>query len=223
MNKKIYVLIIEDILALVTLVSLVAIASETVPDMRPYQHILQKIEFWAVIIFSVEYLVRIFSARKKLKYIFSFYGLVDLLSIAPTILGFGNLVWLKSLRIIRISRLFRMLRVFKFSEVAKDIETREKKESKISFFFYVRALVTMTVVLGGLMHIFENHNNPLSSLPKTFNWAFKVLLGGTPLIETYTTAGEVILILGRFTGFILIALLVYIIRSWIMKKFYRNF
>jgi voltage-gated potassium channel len=223
MKNKTLILIVEDVLALITLVSLVSIAAETVPSLKDYSFVFEKIEFWTVIIFSIEYLVRIFSAKRKLKYIFSFYGLVDLLSIAPTILGFGNLVWLKSFRIIRISRLFRMLRVFKFSEVAHDIQSRERKESRLNLFSYIRALFTLTVVFGGLMHIFESHNNPLSTLPKTIAWALKVLVGGTPLIETYTMAGQAVLITARFSGFILIALFVFIIRNWIMNKYYRDF
>lgn len=218
-DKKI--LIIEDILALITLISLVTIALETVPDAREYLPVFEKIEYIAVGIFTLEYLIRIMAAKNPFKYIFSFYGVVDLLSILPTLIGVGGLVFLKSLRILRISRLFRMLRVFKFSEVANDIESREKKESEIDFFFYIKSLITLTVVFGGLVHIFEFHNNPLATLPESMLWAFKLLVGVTPLVQTYTVAGEAIKVATMFSGFMLLAVLIYVIRAYVLDRFSR--
>jgi voltage-gated potassium channel len=218
-DKKI--LIIEDILALITLISLVTIAMETVPDAREFLPLFKTIEYVVVGIFTLEYVVRIMTAKNPFKYIFSFYGVVDLLSILPTLIGVGGLVFLKSLRILRISRLFRMLRVFKFSEVANDIESREKKESEIDFFFYIKSLITLTVVFGGLVHIFEFHNNPLATLPESMLWAFKLLVGVTPLVQTYTVAGEAIKVATMFGGFMLLAVLIYIIRTFILDRFSR--
>ena len=218
-DKKI--LIIEDILALITLISLVTIAMETVPDAREFLPLFKTIEYVVVGIFTLEYLVRIMTAKNPFKYIFSFYGVVDLLSILPTLIGVGGLVFLKSLRILRISRLFRMLRVFKFSEVANDIESREKKESEIDFFFYIKSLITLTVVFGGLVHIFEFHNNPLATLPESMLWAFKLLVGVTPLVQTYTVAGEAIKVATMFSGFMLLAVLIYVIRAYVLDRFSR--
>lgn len=219
-KKEKRILIVEDILALITLVSLVSIAMETVPDAKAYSPIFQNIEYFVVGIFTAEYIIRIISARNPFKYIFSFYGVVDLISILPTLIGVGGFVFLKSLRIIRISRLFRMLRVFKFSEVAKDIETREEKETKIDFFFYVKSLITLTVIFGGLIHMFEFHNNPLATLPQSLLWAFKLLIGMTPLAETYTVTGEAIKIGAMFSGFMLLAVLIYVIRACVIDKFF---
>jgi voltage-gated potassium channel len=219
-DKKI--LIIEDILALITLISLVTIAMETVPDAREFLPLFKTIEYVVVGIFTLEYVARIMTAKNPFKYIFSFYGVVDLLSILPTLIGVGGLVFLKSLRILRISRLFRMLRVFKFSEVANDIESREKKESEIDFFFYIKSLITLTVIFGGLVHIFEFHNNPLATLPESMLWAFKLLVGVTPLVQTYTVAGEAIKVATMFGGFMLLAVLIYIIRTFISKRFSNN-
>jgi voltage-gated potassium channel len=223
MNKNKLILIAEDFLALVTVFSLASIAAETVPDLREYSNIFHKIEIAVVSIFVIEYIVRLLTSKHKIKYIFSFYGIADILSILPTLLGFGNFVFLKSLRVIRISRLFRMLRVFKFSQVANDIESRLKKEQEIDFFFYFKALFTFTVLFGGLIYIFEFHNYPLADLPKSFNWAFQLLLGITPLVEPYTIAGEVVEIMTKFAGFILLALLIYLLREFIMKTFYKDF
>ncbi len=221
-KKEKRILIVEDILALITLVSLVSIAMETVPDAKSYLPIFQNIEYFVVGIFTAEYIIRIISARNPFKYIFSFYGVVDLISILPTLIGVGGFVFLKSLRVIRISRLFRMLRVFKFSEVAKDIDKREEKESKIDFFFYVKSLITLTVIFGGLVHIFEFHNNPLATLPQSLLWAFKLLIGITPLAETYTVTGEAIKISAMFSGFMLLAILIYVIRACVIDKFFEK-
>lgn len=218
-NKDKKILIIEDILALITLISLVAIALETVPDMSAYLPILEKIEYIVVGIFTLEYIIRIMAAKNPFKYIFSFYGVVDLISILPTLIGIGDFVFLKSIRVLRISRVFRMLRVFKFSEVAHDIDSREKKESQIDFFFYVKSLVTLTVVLGSLAYLLEFKDSLIITLPESLLWAFKLLVGVTPLTQTYTVAGEAIKVATMFSGFMLLGVLVYVIRGYVLERF----
>lgn len=223
MTKKFkIVLLVEDILALITLISLVAIALETVPDAREYLPIFKTIEYVVVGIFTLEYIVRICTTKNPFTYIFSFYGVVDLVSILPTLIGMGGFVFLKSIRILRISRLLRLLRVFKFSEVAKDIDSREKKEVQIDLFFYIKSLLTFTVLFGGLIYLFEFHNNPLATLPQSLLWAFKLLIGITPLVETYTIAGEVIKVAVMFSGFMLLGILIYVIRMFILEKFFNK-
>lgn len=215
------ILIIEDVLALITLFSLVVIALETVPDAKEYISILKTIEYVVVGIFTVEYVARISFAKNPFKYIFSFYGVVDLISILPTLVGLGGFVFLKSLRVIRISRSLRMLRVFKFSEVAHDIDAREKKESEINFFLYIKSLLLFTVFFGSLIYIAEFNYGELHMLPDALAWSFKLLVGVTPLQEPQTIFGEAVKVANIFSGFLLLGVLVYIIRSKILEKFSR--
>ncbi len=215
------ILIIEDILALITLISLIVIAFETIPSAKEYLPLFQTIEYIVVAIFTLEYITRIMTAKNPFAYIFSFYGVVDLISVLPTLVGAGGFVYLKSLRIIRISRSLRMLRVFKFAEVADDINAREKKEREIGFFFYLQSLVIFTVIFGVLMYIVEFNHYALITLPDSLLWALTLLVGMTPVIEPTMLVGEAIKIGAMVAGFMLFGVLVYIVRNVIANKFTR--
>src|SRR5699024_7866032 len=92
--------------------SLVGYALETLPDISPeFRALLRKIELISVILFSIEYLLRIYVAKKPFKYIFSFYGLVDFLAIIPFYIGAtAGFTSLRALRIFRIFRAFKLVR-----------------------------------------------------------------------------------------------------------------
>jgi len=94
--------------------SLITFAIETLPDMSERtRHILKITEVVVVLIFTAEYILRILVADKRLKFIFSFYGLVDLAAILPFYLATG--VDLRSIRVIRLLRLFRILKIARYS------------------------------------------------------------------------------------------------------------
>jgi voltage-gated potassium channel len=211
-------LIIEDILALITVFSLFMIALETVPNLESYKSVFYKIEVFVVIIFSIEYIVRIITAKNKFAYIFSFYGIADLLSVLPTLLGLGNFVFLKTLRLIRISRLFRMINIYNLSRMAESAEKRTSVEENINFFFYLKSIIALTFFLGGLMYIFEFGTPGFESLPENFKWAFQMLVGWTPITSPETITGEALKMTTKISGFLMLAMLVYVIREGIIEK-----
>lgn len=211
-------LILEDILALVTIFSLFMIALETVPNLESHKSLFYKIEVFVVMIFSIEYIVRIITAKNKFGYIFSFYGIADLLSILPTLLGLGNFVFLKTLRLIRISRLFRVINIYNISRMAESARKREEVESKINFWFYIKSLVALTFFLGGLMYIFEWSTPGFESLPENLTWAFQMLVGWTPLVSPESMVGEALKMTAKISGFLMLAMLVYVIRDRLMKS-----
>ncbi|MFD1063843.1 ion transporter [Winogradskyella litorisediminis] len=94
--------------------SIITFSIETLPDLKPHtREILHSIEVICVIIFTAEYLARIYIADKKLKFIFSFFGLIDFFAILPFYLTFG--LDLRSLRIFRLLRLFRLLKLVRYN------------------------------------------------------------------------------------------------------------
>ena len=96
------------------IVSLISFCIETLPELSPrIQRILAYTEIITVFIFTLEYLLRIFVAENKLRFIFSFYGLIDLLAVLPFYVATG--VDLRSIRIFRLFRLFRLLKLFRYS------------------------------------------------------------------------------------------------------------
>ena len=126
MNKKKLRSIVEDnttlkgkvfdyIIQSIIFLSLVAFAIETLPNnSESVISILNWIELISVLVFSVEFLIRIYVAKVPFKYIFSFYGIIDLLAILPFYLNFG--IDLRSLRSFRIFRIFRALKMVRYNK-----------------------------------------------------------------------------------------------------------
>ena len=105
-------LVVNNFFALLTLVSILAIILETVHSLAPYQILFETVEYVTVFFFTLEYLGRIIANRKDaLSYMFSFFGLIDLLSIVPSYVGIANLTFLKSARILRVLRLLLFIRL----------------------------------------------------------------------------------------------------------------
>jgi voltage-gated potassium channel len=96
-------------------ISLITFSVETLPNLsEPTKKILRIIETITVIIFTFEYLCRIFVADNKLKFIFSFFGIVDLFAILPFYIASG--IDLRAVRIFRLLRLFRILKLLRYSQ-----------------------------------------------------------------------------------------------------------
>ena len=139
-------------------ISLVTFSIETLPDLNDFSRkILSIIEMVTVIIFSVEYLLRIVVADNKLKFIFSFYGMIDLLAILPFYVARGI-----DLRSIRVFRLFRLFRIFKIVRYSKAIQ-----RLKQAFFTVKEELVLFIIATAFLLYVsavgiyyFENAVQP---------------------------------------------------------------
>ena len=96
------------------LISLVTFSMETLPDLdKTDREVLRYIEIISVSIFSIEYLARLYVADKKLDFVFSFFGLIDLVAILPFYLIAG--LYLRSARVFRLLRLFRILKLLRYS------------------------------------------------------------------------------------------------------------
>jgi voltage-gated potassium channel len=207
--------IVNDILSVVILLSISAIILESVPQFSAYLPIFYFIEYAAVAIFTLEYICRIVGANKKFSYIFSFFGIIDLLSILPTLLHVANLTPLKSLRALRILRFLRVLRIAK--KMHMDHTTKKSKDDRRSVIIlniqiYALTVALSVVILGTLVHTFEQGNPDFESIPLSMLWVFETLLGGSISgIAPQTYAGVATFMAGRFIGFILLGFLIHIV------------
>ena len=105
--------------------SIIAFSLETFPDnSKRTIEILNKFDIVCFIVFSIEYLLRIYVAKKKTKYLFSFYGVIDFLAIAPFFLS--SFLDLRFLRAFRILKIFRSLQSTKFNQAIKRISIASK-------------------------------------------------------------------------------------------------
>jgi voltage-gated potassium channel len=180
-------------------VSLISYSIETIPNNSIETiFILNLIEYFTVIIFTIEYLIRIYCAEKPIKYIFSFYGIVDFLAIIPFYLSTG--LDLRSLRAFRIFRVFRALKIVRYNKALKrfGIAARIVKEEVILFFIII--LIFIFLVSSGI-YFFENEAQPeaFKSVPHSFWWTIVTLTTvGYGDVYPVTLGGKI------FTFFVLI-------------------
>ncbi len=189
----------DIIIQFLIVLSLVSFSIETLPDLSPMAvSILQGIEVLSVAIFTIEYLTRIFVADQKLKFIFSFYGLVDLFAILPFYLTSG--IDLRTLRAFRFLRLFRALKLVRYSSAIIRVKNAFIiAREEFVLFIAVSALLLYLSAVG--IYYFENEAQPevFTSIFSSLWWAVSTLTTvGYGDIYPITAGGRI------FTFFILI-------------------
>jgi voltage-gated potassium channel len=205
----------HNFLALTTLVAVSIVALETVESFQGYGDVFLYIEYFSVIIFGFEYIARVYLAQNKVGYIFSFFGLIDIIAIIPSLLGLSNFTFLKAARSIRIIRMLRMLRLAKFSQI-KRRKNAAQSLYKINLEIYIAALSTAVLLLGSLFYIFEQHGGA-KDIPSGMYWALKVILGGISYPQPETIGGTITLIMARFTSMILLGMMLSLVGTMIRK------
>ena len=150
------------------------------PIQARYGSLLRIIEWFFTIIFTLEYIARLWTVSNKTKYVFSFFGIIDFLSILPTylsiFLGAGQ-----SLMVIRILRLLRIFRVFKLSRYIGESQylMRALKASQHKIIVFLLTVLTSVIIFGTLMYLVEGPSHGFTSIPTSIYWA----------IVTMTTVG----------------------------------
>lgn len=167
----------DIILLFAILLSVFIVMLESVPYYgATYHHFFVIIEWTFTILFTLEYILRIISIRKPWSYIFSFYGLVDLLSIIPTYLGLF-VVGTHSLAVIRSLRLLRVFRILKLGQYLSDAQNliTALKNSKSKIIVFLGAIFTSVIILGTIMYLVETPESGFTSIPRSIYWAIVTL------------------------------------------------
>ncbi len=159
------------------LLSVLAIMAESVPDInRTYGKYLKYLEYFFTILFTIEYLIRIYVSENPRKYVTSFWGIIDLFATIPTYLGFffqGPELF-RILRIVRLIRIFRILRLKSFMIEARSLGQAIKRASaKIIVFFAV--ILIIVIVMGTIMFTIEPPEAGFTSIPRSIYWAIVTL------------------------------------------------
>jgi voltage-gated potassium channel len=140
------------------ILSLISFSIETLPDLSENtKRILKITETITVIIFSVEYLLRLFVADKKLKFVFSFYGLIDLFAILPFYIARG--IDLRSIRVFRLFRLFRVFKIFRYSNAINRFKNAFMKVKEELIIFLIATGFLLFIASVGIYY-FENTAQP---------------------------------------------------------------
>ncbi|TDG37223.1 ion transporter [Pedobacter changchengzhani] len=211
----------DVVLLWVILFSVLVVILESTPTLHVrFFNTFYYIEWGITIVFTIEYLLRIWSTKTPLKYIFSFWGLVDFISTVPTyleLLNFG-FHYLLAIRIFRLLRVFRIFKLVKFSRAAQVLVLALKGSGhKIGVF--LMAVFSIMVLLGTLMYVIEGGENGFTSIPQSIYWAVvTVTTVGFGDIVPSTVLGKILSSLAMIMGYAIIAVPTGIITVEMTKK-----
>jgi len=230
-KKKIHDIIFEtntpkgkffDVTLLILIVlSVVIVALETVPSYTErFGSLFYILEWVFTVIFTIEYALRIYSVKKPLKYMTSFYGIVDLLSIIPTYLS-ALIPGSQSLLVIRALRLLRVFRVFKMAQSLNQgfIIVRALRNSSTKIFVFLFVVMLVVCIFGSIMYLVEGGSNPqFDSIPRSIYWSIVTLTTvGFGDITPQTTLGQFFSAALMILGYSIIAVPTGIVTSELTK------
>jgi len=230
LKEKLYEVIFEadtragkifDVLLLaVILFSVILVLLESEPGIRKHYHQIFVLLEWIITgIFTVEYIIRILIVRKPWRYLFSFYGIIDFLSIIPTYLGLF-IVSYQSLLVIRAIRLLRIFRIFKLPRYTAAGRSLMRaiwnSREKISvFIFFITILV---VVTGAIMYLVEGEEGGFRSIPVSIYWAIVTMTTvGYGDISPITPLGQFLASMVMIMGYAIIAVPTGIVTAEMIK------
>jgi voltage-gated potassium channel len=188
--------------------SVVVVMLESVASVRARAGAeLRALEWAFTLLFTVEYLLRLFSVRRPLRYAVSVFGLIDLLAILPTYLSV-LVPGAQSLLVVRLLRLLRIFRVLKLAEYLIESRTlaQAMRASRRKIEVFLLVVVTIVVIVGALMYVIEGEENGFTSIPLSIYWAVVTLTTvGYGDLAPVTTLGRMLSILLMLTGYGIIA------------------
>ncbi len=165
----------DIVIQLLIVLSLVTFSLDTLPNLTPVEHaVLHWLEIGTVLVFTVEYLLRLFVATSKWRFAFSFFGIVDFLAIAPFYLAMG--FDLRAVRAIRMLRLVRILKLARYSEAVRRFHRAfSLAREEIVLFFFMAAILLYLAAVG--IYYFEHEAQPdkFSSVFHSLWWAVETL------------------------------------------------
>ncbi len=166
-----------------------------------------RIEWIFTILFTIEYLLRLFCIGRPLRYAGSFFGVVDLLAILPTYLSLiipGGQYFVV-IRILRVLRIFRVLKIVQYLKEAEILlQAFRSSRRKIAIFLF--AVLSLVVIFGSFMYIIEGEENGFTSIPRSIYWAIVTLTTvGYGDISPKTNLGQAIAALVMILGYSILA------------------
>ena len=181
---------------------------ESIPTFDEKHHDFLNLSEWVVtILFSIEYILRIVSINRPRKYIFSFFGIVDLLSTIPKYLSLFLIgsQYITAFRILRLLRVFRILKLVRFVGEANNL-VRALNASRTKIFVFVFFVIVISVLLGTVMYIVEGPTHGFTSIPHSVYWTIVTLTTvGYGDISPETPLGQFIATLIMIIGYGVIA------------------
>ncbi len=230
-REKLYIIIFEadtpagkafDVALLFAIgTSVLLVMLESVSEIESeYRPFLKAAEWLFTILFTIEYILRIISAHKPLKYIGSFFGIIDLIAVIPTYLAFfiAGTHYFVVIRTLRLLRVFRILKLAKYVGASKIIsEALVNSKAKISVFLF--AVLNAVIILGTLMYLIEGSDSGFTSIPRSIYWAVVTLTTvGYGDIAPSTVIGQFLASIIMILGYAIIAVPTGIVTSELTRS-----
>lgn len=215
----------DIVLLLLIIISVIIVLFDSVMHIhKRYGDLLFLMEWIITILFSIEYILRIITTKKKKTYVLSFYGIIDFFAIVPTYLSLFLMGshYLAILRILRLMRIFRVLKLARYISASRYlIISLRHSRHKIAVFLWVIGLIV--VIMGSLMYLIEGPENGFTSIPRSIYWAIVTLTTvGYGDIAPSTFLGQAVASLIMVTGYAIIAVPTGLVTAEIIKLSSKN-
>ena len=200
---------IFDLILIISIVLSVALVMlDSVAELQQkYGIYFRQMEWAFTLLFTIEYFLRVFTIRRPSSYIFSFFGIIDLLSLVPTYLSLllpGAQVF-SVIRVLRVLRVFRVLKLIQFMGEAELLK-QAMLASRRKIFVYLFFVVNLVIILGSVMYLVEGEASGFDSIPRSIYWSIVTLTTvGYGDISPATNLGQAIAAIIMIMGYSIIA------------------
>lgn len=209
------------------LVSVAVVMLDSIAEMRKaHGTILNTLEWALTIIFTIEFVLRLYCVGRPWRYFFSFYGLIDFFAILPTYISLlvpgANVV--SVVRILRVCRIFRVLKFTMYLGEA-DLLVKSMVASRRKITVFLSAVISVVIILGAIMYIIEGSrsDSDFTSIPKSVYWAIVTLTTvGYGDISPQTPLGQGIASMIMILGYSIIAIPTGIVTAEIVRHEVRD-
>ena len=198
----------DVVLLILILVSVILVMLESVTSIDTHYHDFLYFGEWVItIFFTIEYILRIITVKKASNYIFSFYGIIDLLSTIPLYLSFilAGSNALLAVRALRLLRVFRILKITRYMGEANKLN-KALRDSKPKILVFLFAVLILSVIAGTIMYLVEGEQSGFVSIPISVYWCIVTLTTvGFGDIAPVTPLGQFIAAIIMIMGYGIIA------------------
>ncbi len=198
----------DVVLIYAILLSVTALVLDSVASINSrYGSFLYGVEWFFTALFTIEYFTRIYCTPRRREYIFSFYGMVDQISIVPTYLALmvTGANYLLMIRLLRVLRVFRVLKLTRYSQEAS-LLVRSLVLSRRKILVFFSAVLVMSTIFGCLMFAVEGPEHGFNNIPLSIYWTIVTITTvGYGDIIPQTVAGQFIAAFAMLTGYSIIA------------------
>lgn len=213
--------IFDILLLFVILASIVVVMLESIKGLSlKYHDIFLVIEWIITGLFTAEYILRILSLKKPLSYVFSFFGLIDLLALLPAYLAlfFVGSEAFMVIRVVRFLRVFKILHLTRYM-LGADILGDALKNSRHKIIVFLISILTIVIIMGGIMYFVEPNESGFTSIPRSIYWAIiTITTVGYGDIAPVTAIGQALASVIMLFGYAIIAVPTGIVSSEITSS-----